>query len=89
MADSITVATVAGIGVGIVVITDVSENKDPFKHIVAGVLFIGALSLIAMADDDVALGLAGLFTLTRFIASSDPLLKVLNSLTNQKGNNNG
>lgn len=89
MADSITVATVAGIGVGIVVITDVSQSKDPFKHLVAGGIFIGALSLIAMADDDVALGIAALFTLTRFIADSDPLLKILNSLTNQKGVSHG
>lgn len=83
MTDLTSVVSITSIGVGIQIISDISDGQQTkiFSHAVAGGVLIGLLSLVDMANPELAFAIAGLFTLTRFIAHSDPVIRLINALT--------
>lgn len=85
MADLTTVLSVAGAGVGVHFVTDISQGHDPFQHLLAGGLLMGFLAFIALINVDLALAFAALFLVVSFVNKSDPLTKVFNGLSSQKG----
>lgn len=85
MADLSTVLSVAGAAAGVHFVTDISQNQDPFPHLLAGGVLMGFLAFIALVDVDLALAFAVLVLVVSLVNKSDPLFKVVNGLTSQKG----
>lgn len=84
MADVTTVLGVAGAGVGVHFVTDISKGNPPFNHLLAGGVLMGLLAFVSLINVDLALAFAALFLITAFVNNSDPIAKVLNGLSAQK-----